>query len=279
MNIDERGKLTHVDPSDLKNDGRLVLPASAKKLTQTCLWRCKDDIRSVDFGNDQIELDASLFFDCKELTDANLPKNLQVIHNSIFWGCSSLPTITIPNAVHTIDNYAFAYCGALETVTLPASVQTIGHSVFYRCTSLKEIIVKTTDQQIIDNIKQQLPEYLRELVRPETKPFTPKKKSMFEKIGLFRPPKPVLARAAIAKKDDYEFCFNRQKDHALKYGYFMKYQLPNFKNINKKIYTKARQDAYAVPQVRDRVEKYKEDKRDRAIAQYQREWYRRKLGG
>ncbi|MBE6588622.1 MAG: leucine-rich repeat domain-containing protein [Ruminococcaceae bacterium] len=59
------------------------------------------------------------FYDCKELTNVEMPSSLTVIGSYVFYGCTGLTSIKIPDSVTTLGNSAFNGCTGLEHMTIP----------------------------------------------------------------------------------------------------------------------------------------------------------------
>ena len=76
------------------------------------------------------------FYNCKRLTDINLPSATN-IGESAFSGCVSLDTVSCPSVI-TIGSYAFYSCSSLASIDLPA-VTSISSNAFYNCSSLASI--------------------------------------------------------------------------------------------------------------------------------------------
>lgn len=85
----------------------------------------------------------ALFWDCKNLSKVQLPKDLSFIPGSMFRGCTSLESIDL-TGVSYIYSSAFADSG-LKSVTIPASVNTMEQQVFYNCKNLTKVVFENPD--------------------------------------------------------------------------------------------------------------------------------------
>ena len=78
----------------------------------------------------------SVFENCKELTNINIPESVSSMGESAFYNCRSLTSITIPESVTSIGEYTFRLCSNLTSIVIPNSVTSIGHGAFYECDRL-----------------------------------------------------------------------------------------------------------------------------------------------
>lgn len=111
------------------------------------------------------EIGGGLFYNCKELTNVKLSKNINAISQGMFENCKALRTIIIPDGVKTIESNAFSFSG-IEELVLPDSITEIKYSAFYSCTCLISIklpsSLKVIHPQVFENC-----EILPSLVFPE----------------------------------------------------------------------------------------------------------------
>ena len=81
----------------------------------------------------------SAFYDCRSLTNINIPDGVTTIGDSAFRTCYSLANVNIPDSVTTIGGSAFYDCRSLTNINIPDGVTTIGGSAFYNCSSLTAV--------------------------------------------------------------------------------------------------------------------------------------------
>ena len=93
----------------------------------------------------------SAFYDCRSLTNINIPDGVTTIGGSAFYNCSSLTNINIPDGVTTIGGSAFYNCSSLTAVNIPDGVTTIGDSAFYNCYSLANVNIPDSVTTIGDS--------------------------------------------------------------------------------------------------------------------------------
>lgn len=91
-----------------------------------------------------VEIGASAFRDCKDLTNITIPDSVTNIENLAFNGCTSLSSITIPDSVTHIGMGAFGNCTSLEYIEIPDSVVsfhggTFDGETFDGCSKLKSV--------------------------------------------------------------------------------------------------------------------------------------------
>ena len=117
------------------------------------------EIRSIGnsafYGNEKLEsvkfegsmnnltMGTLLFWDCKNLSNVQLPKGLSFIPVGMFRGCTSLESIDL-TGVSYIYSGAFSDSG-LKSVTIPASVNTIEQQVFFDCKNLTRVVFENPD--------------------------------------------------------------------------------------------------------------------------------------
>lgn len=94
---------------------------------------------SVKILGDDNTYSSNIFFECKNLENVTLPRNIHVLNKGFFKNCESLKSITIPNSVYTIGDAAFLGCKSLTNIVIPNSVKEIGSGAFSDCTNLKDI--------------------------------------------------------------------------------------------------------------------------------------------
>ena len=83
-----------------------------------------------------INLSDAAFFNCKVLTNINLPNDIKSIGNVVFYGCINLSNIFLPNSINSVGTGAFANCTSLEYIKIPDNVKVID-GTFMQCTNLK----------------------------------------------------------------------------------------------------------------------------------------------
>jgi hypothetical protein len=82
------------------------------------------------------------------LTQINLPENVDSICGCAFWGCRSLTSIKIPSNVKTLGNNTFENCSSLRRITLPSNLIYIESAPFNGCTSLDSLNIPSTVKEI-----------------------------------------------------------------------------------------------------------------------------------
>ena len=93
-----------------------------------------------DFDLSNLRSLYSAFYQCKWLTEYNLPDNIKYIDTQMFSG-SNLTTIVIPEGVETIYAWAFMGCTELKNVYFPSTLKEIGNSAFSYCPSLTSVVI------------------------------------------------------------------------------------------------------------------------------------------
>ena len=103
---------------------------SAKSIKKAVFINDGDGITNI--GN-------SLFCNCPELEEAELPDTVASIGVSSFSSCPKLKKVNIPKTVTSIGVWAFADDTSLEAIELPDSLKLIDRAAFQGCTALKEV--------------------------------------------------------------------------------------------------------------------------------------------
>ena len=143
----ELGYLAFISCGNLQ--GRITIPASIRYVRESCFASCHS-ITSVVFESSTaittvvVELEAKIFWSCKELLSVRLPNNLTVIPICLFMGCCSLIDVPIPRTVRTIQFSAFENCGSLSAVDLPESVIAINEEAYCDCFLLASVTIRSS---------------------------------------------------------------------------------------------------------------------------------------
>ncbi len=82
---------------------------------------------------------AYAFYNCVNLSEVNLPDDLDIIEEGLFMNCSGLAEIDIPAGVSEISDGAFDNCSGLMAIEIPDSVTRIGDYAFWNCSSLSDV--------------------------------------------------------------------------------------------------------------------------------------------
>ncbi len=83
------------------------------------------------------------FYNCKGLTNIEIPNSVTTIGKNAFRSCTSLTSIEIPNSVTAIGDYAFDSCTSLTSIKISNSATNIGEHAFCNCS--KNLISITVD--------------------------------------------------------------------------------------------------------------------------------------
>ena len=83
------------------------------------------------------------FENCKNLTEIEIPANVNTLKAGVFSGCSNLRNITFEdnNILKSIGKEIFAKCSSLESITISNSLTSISNNMFEGCTNLGEVII------------------------------------------------------------------------------------------------------------------------------------------
>lgn len=78
------------------------------------------------------------FFECENLKEINIGKNVRYIDEAAFYGCKNLKKVNMSDSVKKIRSYAFAECPELEDFCVGKNVTYIGNGAFYNCNNLSK---------------------------------------------------------------------------------------------------------------------------------------------
>ena len=116
--------------SDIKS---WVTAHEGQRLTVGAIYTTTDGQDHIYRNNPRINTNKSV---------SMLKKGTTTIGDSAFYDCRSLTNINIPDGVTTIGGSAFYNCYSLANVNIPDSVTTIGDSAFSGCSCLTDIVIK-----------------------------------------------------------------------------------------------------------------------------------------
>lgn len=85
---------------------------------------------------------------CENLTHYIVPDSVKIIKSSAFQNCRNLESIFIPNEIESIENSTFNWCSSLKSISLPENLRFLGGNAFYHCSSLTKIILPATLEYI-----------------------------------------------------------------------------------------------------------------------------------
>ncbi len=107
-------------------------------------------------------INSSAFFECTQLKNLQLPKNLKKIGYGAFQACFKLTSIELPESTTDIGQYAFYMCTGIKTVKIKGNIKELPKGIFSGCESLRSItypdsIVKIGDSAFADTSFKTLP--------------------------------------------------------------------------------------------------------------------------
>ena len=99
----------------------------------------KSKFSAVSIPETVTEIEDRTFYDCKQLKEIRLPRNLQNLGGYTFSGCTKLSAVSFGQRLTSLEEGTFKNCISLKKISLPASVQRIEESVFLNCYKLTSI--------------------------------------------------------------------------------------------------------------------------------------------
>lgn len=121
-------------PSEVNYNGDTY---SVNTIGEYAFYQC-NELTSADIPNSVTSIGKYAFRKCSSLTKITLPNSLTKISERMF-NQSGLTSIVIPNSVIEIEEDAFTECKQLTTVTIGNSVKTIKDWAFFYCSELTSI--------------------------------------------------------------------------------------------------------------------------------------------
>ncbi len=82
-----------------------------------------------------------LFLNGKEVSELEIPDNVNQILDCAFYNCIGITSLKMPNSVYSIGNYAFKGCSGLKKAIISGSVSSIGKDAFAECTEISKLFV------------------------------------------------------------------------------------------------------------------------------------------
>ena len=107
-----------------------------------------EEIMSVVFPDETVEIRDGAFGGCKNLTSVTIPKGVTYIGYYAFNYCSNLQNVIIPDGVTAIGSSAFNGCSSLVSLTIPEGLTSIDDSCFFDCSSLKKVYIPRSVKEI-----------------------------------------------------------------------------------------------------------------------------------
>ncbi len=139
-------KLSKVDLTTLRNSGREafrdctslteVKLSENTKLSEGMFYN--SGLLSVDIY-EQVQIPASCFELCKELTSVTIHNDIVEIGERAFSSCSKLEDVNFSSNIEKLGELAFYQCANLEKIKLPNNLVTIGKNCFYKCEKLESV--------------------------------------------------------------------------------------------------------------------------------------------
>lgn len=111
-----------------------------RHVSTSCFKDCRKAI-NIKLHDSIIYWCDSVFYNCENLKEANIPNKVGKIGVCMFDGCKNLSNIELPESISLIESHAFWDCESLKTITIPGKVREINNSAFLGCSSLVQLII------------------------------------------------------------------------------------------------------------------------------------------
>ena len=140
--------------------GEIVLPKSLQRLRADAFEEC-DNLKSVDFDNDDTLVEDGCFSSCSKLNTVLLPMNMNEIPDCLFWACYNLENVALSPNLRTIGSGSFVWCRQLKClryysfteyqgVVIPNTVTSIDYAAFWGCRGMTNITIPGSITKIAD---------------------------------------------------------------------------------------------------------------------------------
>lgn len=116
----------------------IVIPDNVTSMDKSAFSGC--GLKEIVIPDSMTSIGSGVFYNCANLSDVKLGKNVKTIEDSAFYNCKSLTNIVLPNSVTSIGEEAFSN-SALESIAIPDSVTSIGKKAFNNCDNLQSISI------------------------------------------------------------------------------------------------------------------------------------------
>lgn len=134
--------ITIIKESAFRESGleSIKFPTTLTEICENAFHSCSS-LKTIDFNDASIRMNAQVFWGCTSLEDVYIPKNVKLIGWSFFRDCTSLKTVVFEakednNGWEPVS--LFFGCNALESVVVPFTSM-MGNSWFNGCSSLKSV--------------------------------------------------------------------------------------------------------------------------------------------
>lgn len=118
-----------------------------RKIAGCCFYNCRE-ISNIQIPSSVQKIGELAFCGCVALTNINIPNGVKIIPYNCFKKCFSLQYIEIPSTVTKFEKYCFQNCHNLKSIDIPSSVVSIETGAFEHCTSLKTIVIPNSVTRI-----------------------------------------------------------------------------------------------------------------------------------
>lgn len=144
----------------------IIIPDSVKAIFWHSFADCVS-LKTVELGVNITDIESYMFDGCTSLTTVTVKtSNFDgTINSGAFFDCKNLTNFQIPQGTTFIGMFAFANCSKITNIVVPDTVETIGGYAFTGCSSLKSITIEAVVPPSIS--KETLSSYIKEIKVPE----------------------------------------------------------------------------------------------------------------
>lgn len=120
---------------------KVVVKSGVTKINSGAFYEC-GNLTNAEIANTVLSIGGSAFAECAQLRTVQIPNTVAAIGSCAFKNCSSLQNIVFPKALQKIEESTFENCTALKNLLLPGNVLSIGDYAFKGCTALESIAMQ-----------------------------------------------------------------------------------------------------------------------------------------
>lgn len=121
------------------NLNEAVLPESCIRLKGTEQFAYNRNLKKLQLSDELTTIPSGIAFDCKNLSQFNIPANVKTIGSDAFCWCPLSGTLTLPEGLTDIGANAFYQSTGLTEVTFPSTLTTLYKESCYGWASVKKM--------------------------------------------------------------------------------------------------------------------------------------------
>lgn len=145
-------------------NGHFDCPVEVTHIASCAFTKCRSTVTHIIFPKGVTKIESSACSNLTNLSYIALPEGITSIGQMAFDGCTNLTHITLPKGITHLLGYTFSGCTNLTFIILPETITFIAKNVFSKCPNLQFIIISGSDENKLKQIRDLLPEELKNKV-------------------------------------------------------------------------------------------------------------------